>query len=97
MKKQRTTGKTKEGRYFPLTILLKAKTSQELRKAGVNIPDGTVAYKGLLWVFANISGLISFSPEGEILTCNHNFSLLMFGYHESDLVGKVRLRDNNNY
>lgn len=89
VKKQQATGRTKDGYNFPLTMVIKPKTQQELKKAGWIIPDGTVAYKGLVWVFANISGLISFTPDGVIQTCNHNFSLLLFGYHESELVGKV--------
>ncbi|XP_048590414.1 PAS domain-containing serine/threonine-protein kinase isoform X2 [Nematostella vectensis] len=86
--KQRATGRTKDGCNFPLTIVIKPKTSQELQQAGWTIPDGTIAYKGLVWVFANISGLISFTPNGIIQTCNNNFSLMLFGYHESELIGK---------
>ena len=40
-------------------------------------------------MFANISGLVTFTPEGVIHSCNRNFSLMLFGYPEKELVGKV--------
>lgn len=52
-------------------------------------------YKGMVWVFANISGLVTFTPEGVIHSCNHNFSLMLFGYQEKELVGRVSTFSEN--
>ena len=47
-------------------------------------------YSATVWVFANISGMITLLPDGTIHSINHNFALMLFGYSEEDLVGKVR-------
>ena len=56
-------------------------------------PDDDAAavtvYRAVLWVFANISGLITFLPDGTIHSINENFSLILFGYPREELVGKV--------
>lgn len=52
--------------------------------------EEVACYRGLVWVFSNISGMLSFSPDGTIRTCNRNFSLMLFGYSEQELVGQVR-------
>ena len=46
-------------------------------------------YMGKIWVFSNISGLISVFPNGSIHSCNDNFSRMFFGYSDSELLGKV--------
>ena len=48
-----------------------------------------LVYRGVIWVFANISGLITFLPDGTIHSINENFSLMLFGYKTRDLIGKV--------
>ena len=45
-----------------------------------------------MWVFANISGLVTFTPDGVIHSCNHNFALMLFGYAQKELEGKVTLK-----
>ena len=82
MKKQQATGRTKDGPAFPLSISIKENEPKE------NNGD-LVSYKGLVWLFANISGLVSVSPSGDIYSCNKNFSLMLFGYSDEELVGKV--------
>ena len=48
------------------------------------------AYKAFMWVFANISGLLSVSSSGTIMSCNSNFMRIFLGYMEEELKGKVR-------
>lgn len=47
------------------------------------------AYKAFMWVFANVSGLLSISSNGTIMSCNSNFMRIFLGYMEEDLKGKV--------
>ncbi len=47
-------------------------------------------YLGVVWVFANISGMITFLPDGTIHSINNNFSLMLFGFSSDELIGKVR-------
>ena len=92
VRKQRATGRTKDGATFPLSILIKPHSKKDIKKIDRDKPDKPehdLLYKGLVWVFANISGMISFTQDGIIQTCNHNFSLMLFGYSEKDLVGQV--------
>ena len=91
MKKQRATGRTQDGATFPLSISLKPKYGKDLKKLDrdKSFADNELFYKGMVWVFANISGLVTFTPEGVIHSCNRNFSLMLFGYPEKELVGKV--------
>ena len=53
-------------------------------------------YNATFWVFANISGMITLLPDGTIHSINHNFALMLFGYSEEDLVGKVREKIHGN-
>jgi hypothetical protein len=55
-----------------------------------NLHDCDDLYKGVVWVFANISGLITFLPDGTIHNINENFSLMLFGFKSSEIIGKVR-------
>ena len=54
-----------------------------------NIQFSKFLYKGILWIFANVSGLISVTPDGEVHSCNDNFALTLFGFSEKELVGEV--------
>lgn len=45
-------------------------------------------YTGVIWVFANISGMITLRPDGTIHSCNHYFGLMLFGYPQNQLIGK---------
>lgn len=91
VKKQRATGRTRDGASFPLSISLKPKYGKDLKKLDrdKDFADDQLFYKGMVWVFANISGLVTFTADGIIHSCNHNFSLMLFGYDEKELVGKV--------
>ena len=43
----------------------------------------------IIWVFSNISGMITMLPDGTIHSINENFALMLFGYTQKELVGKV--------
>lgn len=51
--------------------------------------DSESVYVGILWVFSNISGLVTMLPDGTINSINENFALMLFGYSRADLIGKV--------
>lgn len=51
--------------------------------------DRESVYVGILWVFSNISGLVTMLPDGTINSINENFALMLFGYSRADLIGKV--------
>ena len=51
--------------------------------------DKGVLFEATVWVFANISGMLSFLPSGSIHSINDNFSLMLFGFTQHDLVGQV--------
>ena len=94
IKKQRATGKTQCNSRFPVSVKISEydKDFHELylRRGQPNdIQFSKFLYKGILWVFSNISGLISVLPDGKIYSCNSNFSLMLFGFSEDELVGKV--------
>lgn len=55
-----------------------------------SVIDDQQVYFGVMWVFANISGMITFLPDGTIQSINRNFALMLFGYTQDELVGKVR-------
>lgn len=40
-------------------------------------------------VYAALSGMVSFLPDGTIHGCNHHFSLMLFGYSQDELLKKV--------
>ena len=84
MRKQRATGRTRDGANFPLSIAVEVDSEDE-----DDLDE--VVYRGVIWVFANISGLITFLPDGSIHSINENFSLMLFGYKTTELVGKVSL------
>lgn len=81
-RKQQATGRTRDGSSFPLSILLEPLSEKEGGSPAV--------YRGVVWVFANISGMITVLPDGSIHSCNTNFSLMLFGYSQTQLQGKVR-------
>eukprot|EP00794_Sanderia_malayensis_P012151 gene12151-13404_t len=93
VKKQRATGKARNNSRFPVSIKISEydKESHELylrRGHTDEIQFSKFLYKGILWVFSNISGLVSVLPDGQIHSCNSNFSLMLFGCSEEELVGK---------
>lgn len=42
-------------------------------------------------VYAALSGMISFLPDGTIYGCNHHFAVMLFGYSQEELLKKVRV------
>ncbi|XP_072330957.1 PAS domain-containing serine/threonine-protein kinase isoform X5 [Scyliorhinus torazame] len=47
-----------------------------------------VVFSGVVWVFTTISGLITLLPDGAVHSLNNNFSLMLFGYENRELLGK---------
>ncbi|XP_062573594.1 uncharacterized protein LOC134235480 isoform X2 [Saccostrea cucullata] len=91
IRKQRATGRTKDGASFPLSLSIKLATEVEnssYASAGALHDDGENIYVGVLWVFSNISGLVTLLPDGTISSINENFALMLFGYSSADLIGK---------
>ena len=43
-------------------------------------------------VYAALSGMVSFLPDGTIYGCNHHFAVMLFGYSQEELLKKVRGR-----
>ncbi|XP_071112685.1 PAS domain-containing serine/threonine-protein kinase-like isoform X1 [Haliotis cracherodii] len=87
-RKQRATGRTRDGSMFPLSIVVKPTEEDRDRR---NIPPDEreeVVFTGVVWVFANISGMITFLPDGTIHSVNDNFARMLFGYSQEELVGK---------
>ncbi|XP_054707723.1 PAS domain-containing serine/threonine-protein kinase-like [Uloborus diversus] len=83
------TGKTKDGFPFPLSMLITPiypALNQDLYEGKNEMKKMT--YKGTVWVFNNISGMITLLPDGTIHSCNTNFSLMLFGYSQAELQGK---------
>ncbi|KAI8499219.1 hypothetical protein Bbelb_229830 [Branchiostoma belcheri] len=80
VRKQRITGCTKDGNSFPLSLLIDQGNSNNV--------DTPPVYSGTVWVFTNISGMITLQEDGTIFSVNHYFALALFGYPQADLVGK---------
>nr|XP_006812502.1 PREDICTED: PAS domain-containing serine/threonine-protein kinase-like [Saccoglossus kowalevskii] len=143
-RKQRATGRTKDGATFPLSVTIKSPsehiTEQDVKQHNKGTPLETLKehptvesevenlstiaqnrtpetdlgstggsfakfsstggssdsdkgsektlYTAVVWVFANISGMVSFLPDGTIHSINHNFALMLFGYSQQELVSK---------
>lgn len=85
-RKQQATGRTRDGAIFPLSILMEPLS--ESPDGSASPPGSARLYKGRVWVFSNISGMITILPDGSIHSCNSNFSIMLFGYTQSQLQGK---------
>uniref|UniRef100_A0A7M5V6U5 Uncharacterized protein n=1 Tax=Clytia hemisphaerica TaxID=252671 RepID=A0A7M5V6U5_9CNID len=93
IKKQRVTSRTKDLVPFPSTIkvrihdpefhqLYMERTAENKRQMSKFL------YKGFLWVFSNVSGLMTIDNKGLVTSCNENFLRIFLGYFESELMGK---------
>lgn len=40
-------------------------------------------------VYAALSGMVSFLPDGTIYGCNHHFAVMLLGYSQEELLKKV--------
>lgn len=87
IRKQKATGKTSDGIAFPLCLMI---TAQEDPGMDSNSTDSGVSNTNLyvitIWVFQNISGLLVIDDTGLIESCNHHFSMLMFGYAQAKIL-----------
>lgn len=95
MKKQNITGRTRDGYSFPVSVQIQRMTgdpsdcktpTQEFND--LPLENKPAQYQGVAWAFSNISGLITIFPDGTIHSCNENFSSMLFGYTQNQLVGK---------
>ena len=77
--------------HFPCNILGAESVESEDEEDGKeeDMEENEDVYLGIIWVFANISGMITFLPDGSIHSINNNFSLMLFGYSAEELMGKV--------
>ena len=50
-----------------------------------------VFIEGKVIVYAALSGLVSFLPDGSVHGCNHHFALMLFGFSQQELLKKVWL------
>ncbi|XP_068085180.1 PAS domain-containing serine/threonine-protein kinase [Anabrus simplex] len=83
VKKQKATGRTREGATFPLCLRMAEEPVDDK-----NIDSYTTLYSVVIWVFANMSGLVVLNESGTIESCNHHFTHMMFGYPQSELIGQ---------
>ncbi|XP_052234562.1 uncharacterized protein LOC127847053 isoform X3 [Dreissena polymorpha] len=62
--------------------------TNEVPAVGMQGKGKAIVYRGVVWVFANISGLVTFLPDGTVHNINDNLSLLLFGYRSGEVIGK---------
>ena len=94
MKKQHATAVSKSGITFPVSLVLE-NYREDLSYDGILSPTSSSSasvspfpvYSIFLWVFANISGLLTFDSSGIITGYNNFFVLSFLGYDESQLLG----------
>ncbi|XP_069682889.1 PAS domain-containing serine/threonine-protein kinase isoform X2 [Periplaneta americana] len=84
VKKQKATGRTRDGATFPLCLRINEQITEEKDMDNAN----TNLYSVIIWVFANMSGLVVITEDGSIESCNHHFTHMMFGYPQSELLGQ---------
>lgn len=89
IRKQKATGKTSgDGISFPLCLMISQQDSNgtDTTDSGVS-SNASHLYLITIWVFQNISGLLVINENGTIESCNHHFSMLMFGYSQTKILG----------
>ncbi|XP_071508045.1 PAS domain-containing serine/threonine-protein kinase-like [Diadema antillarum] len=62
--------------------------SRPPEKAEGAVSLGDQLFCASVWVFANISGLVTILPDGTIHSINSTFSVMLFGQPKDDLIGK---------
>lgn len=89
IRKQKATGKTQDGVSFPLCLMFSLpETGTDTTDSGCSNTNSTnPIYVITIWVFTNLSGLIVIDENGLIETCNHHFTMLMFGYAQNKMLG----------
>lgn len=91
IRKQKATGRTSDGVTFPLCLMIGAHTDSSgstAESADSGLSNDATQYLITIWVFQNISGLLVIDERGIIESCNHNFSMLMFGYAQMKILGR---------
>ncbi|XP_055621098.1 PAS domain-containing serine/threonine-protein kinase isoform X2 [Toxorhynchites rutilus septentrionalis] len=87
IRKQKATGKTAEGVAFPLCLMIAHHDSgTDTTDSGLSNPNHLFVIT--IWVFTNLSGLIVVDENSVIESCNHHFSMLMFGYPQNKIIGE---------
>lgn len=89
IRKQKATGKTTDGVTFPLCLMISMQdgSGTDSADSGVSSSNSHL-YCITIWVFQNISGLLVIDESGLIESCNHHFSMLMFGYSQTKILGR---------
>lgn len=91
VQKQKATGRTSDGVTFPLCLMIGANVESSgstAESADSGLSNNSTQYLITVWVFQNISGLLVIDESGIIESCNHNFSMLMFGYAQMKILGR---------
>lgn len=83
-RKQKATGKTTDGISFPLCLMIT--TPDECNSDNDSGVSAAGTYVVTIWVFQNVSGLLVINEHGTIESCNHHFSMLMFGYSSARIL-----------
>ena len=83
--KQRITGRLIDGTAFPITVQFNGRGGDNAN----NRPS--VVYSGKVSVYATLSGMITFFPDGKIHGCNHHFILMLTGYTADQLKGQASI------
>uniref|UniRef100_A0A182WIX6 Protein kinase domain-containing protein n=1 Tax=Anopheles minimus TaxID=112268 RepID=A0A182WIX6_9DIPT len=88
IRKQKATGKTQDGVSFPLCLMIAHhETGTDTTDSGLSNPNATL-YMVTIWVYTNLSGLLVIDENSVIESCNHHFSMLMFGIPQSKTIGE---------
>ncbi|XP_058066306.1 uncharacterized protein LOC131215929 [Anopheles bellator] len=88
IRKQKATGKTQDGVSFPLCLMISHyENGTDTTDSGLSNPNALL-YTVTVWVYTNLSGLLVIDENSVIESCNHHFSMLMFGYPQSQTIGE---------
>uniref|UniRef100_A0A182M840 Protein kinase domain-containing protein n=1 Tax=Anopheles culicifacies TaxID=139723 RepID=A0A182M840_9DIPT len=88
IRKQKATGKTQDGVSFPLCLMISHhETGTDTTDSGLSNPNALL-YMITIWVYTNLSGLLVIDENSVIESCNHHFSMLMFGIPQSKTIGE---------
>uniref|UniRef100_A0A182JX14 Protein kinase domain-containing protein n=1 Tax=Anopheles christyi TaxID=43041 RepID=A0A182JX14_9DIPT len=88
IRKQKATGKTQDGVSFPLCLMISHhETGTDTTDSGVSNPNA-LHYLLTIWVYTNLSGLLVIDDSSVIESCNHHFSMLMFGIPQNKTIGE---------
>ncbi|XP_052895946.1 PAS domain-containing serine/threonine-protein kinase [Anopheles moucheti] len=88
IRKQKATGKTQDGVSFPLCLMISHhETGTDTTDSGLSNPNALL-YMVTIWVYTNLSGLLVIDENSVIESCNHHFSMLMFGIPQSKTIGE---------